>query len=136
MRSSRFRTATSPLSVNSVLPESRDSLTAFPPPELPVIDGTIRSSDPLKSFACLTFGACWAYSEPVRLDGGWFEEPEGLTGCLVDMVCNANGPNASGSSRVSRQVDTRDIAFQYAHTLGRFQQLQSFGAQYHSGRDS
>jgi len=136
MRSSRFSTATSPLSVNSVLPDSRDSLPAFPPPELPVIDGTIRSSDSLKSFACLTFGACWAYSEPDRLDGGWFEELEGLTGCFEDMMCSANGPSDSGSSFASRQNETNDVAFQYGHTLGRIRQLQSFGAQYHSGRDS
>jgi len=70
MRSRRFITAISPLSVNSVLLGSRDSLTAFPPSALPDINGTIRSSDSLASFACLAFGACWAYSEPDRLDVG------------------------------------------------------------------
>ena len=121
MRSSRLITAISPLSVNSVLLESRDSLTAFPPSELPEFAGTIRSSDSLTSFACLAFGACWAYSEPDRLDVGWFEERERLTGCLEDMVCSANGPNDSGSSLASRRIETSDVAFQHEHTLGRIQ---------------
>ncbi len=109
------------MSENGVLPESRDSLSAFPPSALPHVDGTIRSFDSLTSFSCLGFGTCWAYSEPDRLDVGGFEELEGLTGCLENMMCNANGPNDSGSSLVSRLIETSDIAFQHGHTLGRFQ---------------
>ena len=136
MRSSRFITATSPLSVNSVLLDSRDSLNAFPPSALPDITGTIRSSDSLKTFACLAFGACWAYSESDRLVVGRTEELEGLTGCVEDMMCSANGPNDSGAFPTTRHDAVENVAFQHGHTLGRFQQLQYFGAQYHSGRDS
>ena len=58
----------------------------------------------------------------------WFvQEPQGLTGCLDDMVCSASGASDPGSLLAACQNAVRSIAFQHAQTLGRIQQIQNFG---------
>ena len=52
------------------------------------------------------------------------------------MMCNANGPSTPGLPSSLAYDAMKNVAFQHAHTLGRVQEIQDFGAQYHSGSDS
>ena len=54
------------------------------------------------------------------------QEPLGLTGCLDDVVCSANGSSTPGLRSSLAYNATNDVAFQHEQTLGRFQQLPSF----------
>ena len=54
------------------------------------------------------------------------QELLGLTGCLDDVVCSANGSRTPGLSSQLAYSATSRIAFQHAQALGRFQQLPSF----------
>ena len=56
------------------------------------------------------------------------QEPQGLTGCLDDVVCSASGRATPGLLSQLAMSAARDIAFQHAQTLGRIQQVQNFGA--------
>ena len=55
-----------------------------------------------------------------------------LTGCLDDIMCNANGPSTPGLRKSLAMIAIIGVAFQHEQTLGRIQQEQDFGAQYHS----
>ncbi len=105
MRSSRWSTGVPSLCPAGVWSLSRDSLAAFPPPALPGFVsptwqvgccGTIRLSDFPAPFALLAFSA-WSRI----LASSWLVSTPGksrwdLTGCPVDMMCNANGPSTPG----------------------------------------
>ena len=41
-----------------------------------------------------------------------FKKPLGLTGCLADMMCSANGPSTPGLRLAARHDATPDVAFQ------------------------
>lgn len=60
------------------------------------------------------------------------QERLGLTGCLGDTMCSANGPSTPGLLMPLAGDATSDIAFQHLNTLGRVREIRNFGAQYHS----
>ena len=105
MRASRWCTGLPSLRPAGVWSRSRGSLAAFPPPALPGFVsptwqvgccGTFRLSDFPVPFALLAFSA-WSRI----LAAPWLAATPGksrwdLTGCPVDIVCNANGPWTPG----------------------------------------
>ena len=56
------------------------------------------------------------------------QELQGLTGCPVDSVCNANGPPTPGLRLRLAVGAADDVAFRYEQALGRIRQVQNFGA--------
>ena len=91
---------------------------------------------PSGSFAVLASSACLAYSAFHDWSSSKTKNPQGLTGCLDDTMCSANGPWTPGLRQPLAVDATADIAFQHLYALGRFQKIRHFGAQYHSGRDA
>ncbi len=59
---------------------------------------------------------------------GFGQELQGLTGCLTDIVCSANGAPTPGLRLQLADDAASDVALGHAQTLGRIQQLQIFGA--------
>ena len=93
------------LSTDGARSQSRGGLAAFPTPALPGFcppdwrsgfGGTMRPSDSLKSFASLAYSTCRAYSVEHDWSSCFNQELQGLTGCLFDTMCNANGPPTPG----------------------------------------
>ena len=56
------------------------------------------------------------------------QELQGLTGCMVDVMCSANGAPTPGLSTQLADDAVRSIALGHAQALGRIQQVQKFGA--------
>jgi hypothetical protein len=56
------------------------------------------------------------------------QEPQGLTGCLDDVMVNANGRATPGLHWQLADHAASGVAFRHAQTLGRIQQVQNFGA--------
>ena len=56
------------------------------------------------------------------------QKPQGLTGCLDDIMYSASGRATPGLLSQLAINAARDIAFQREQTLGRIQQIQNFGA--------
>jgi hypothetical protein len=56
------------------------------------------------------------------------QERWGLTGCLIDIVCSANGAPTPGLRLQLADSAASDVALGHAQTLGRIQQVQNFGA--------
>ncbi len=75
-----------------------------------------------------------AYSTPrtYSVDRDWcsrdVQEHQGLTGCLLDLMCSANGPPTPGLRLQLAVNAANDVAFRHEQTLGRIQQLPNFGA--------
>jgi len=70
--------------------DPRIGVAAFPPPELPGFDGTMQRSD-FPAAICLPrlfdLSGILVLANKSRWD---------LTGCLADIMCNANGPSTPG----------------------------------------
>jgi hypothetical protein len=105
MRSSLSFTVLPPLCTAGGRSLSRDSLAAFPPPELPGFVsptwqvgccGTIRLSDFPAPFALLASSARTRILASPWLVSTSNKSRWDLTGCLVDIMCNANGPWTPG----------------------------------------
>jgi hypothetical protein len=56
------------------------------------------------------------------------QEPQGLTGCLTDIVYSANGAPTPGLFAKLANNASQSIAFGHAQAVGRVQQLPNFGA--------
>ena len=56
------------------------------------------------------------------------QEPQGLTGCLIDVMCRANGAPTPGLFSQLTDNAARSVALGREQTLGRIQQVQNFGA--------
>ena len=141
MRSSRFSTDAPSLGTVGVRSVSRDGLAAFPPLALPSFVppawsagfcGTIRRSDFPGPFALLASSACTCILASTWLVSTSNKSSWDLTGCLVDIMCSANGPSTPGLLMPLANDAASGIAFQHLKALGRIQKLRDFGAQYHS----
>ena len=109
------------------------ALPSFVPPAWPAgFCGTIRLSDFPAPFALLASSACTCILASTWLDSTANKSFWDLTGCLVDMMCSANGPSTPGFLMPLANNATSGIAFQQLYALGKIQQLRDFGAQYHS----
>ena len=106
MRNSRVSTVIPFLSTDGARSQSRGGLDRFPlhqhyPASVHLIGGQgsagrTRPSDSLKSFASLAYSTCRAYSVEHDWSSCFNQELQGLTGCLFDTMCNANGPPTPG----------------------------------------
>ena len=72
--------------------------------------------------ASLASSACRADSIVHDWQSQFVQEPQGLTGCLDDVMCSANGPSTPGLQSSLAMNAMIGVAFGHEQTLGRVQQ--------------
>lgn len=134
MRSSRISTVVPSLCTDGAQSGSREIPTAFPARHYPASFHAIgrRASTVLCALNVICLPCLFHLSDILGSSGlvvpRQAKNVQGLTGCLVDAMCRANGPPTPGLRLQLAMIAANDVAFRNAQALGRIQQIQNFGA--------